>query len=229
MEVLRLWLGAELRRRWRAHVALALLIGVVGSVLLTVAAGARTTATAYDRFVNRQAIPTVEFDSLEPGAVEALRSLPAVEAAGAYAPMFAAPKREGVLAGQDFIVFAAADRQYGRTVDRPIVLRGRLPRADAVDEVAVNAAMTGCLPEHLPYVIAGVEAICKPEYNLYGVGATTGSAFQMLLVNGPSRDRVGIDYSYGCMGGATGFASGTSSSLCPSDSVGPQTPIRPLC
>jgi len=140
VEVLRLWLGAELRRRWRAHVALALLIGVVGSVLLTVAAGARTTASAYDRFVNRQAIPTVEFDSLEPGAVEALRSLPAVEAAGAYAPMFAAPKREGVLAGQDFIVFAAADRQYGRTVDRPIVLQGRLPRPDAVDEVAVNAA-----------------------------------------------------------------------------------------
>ena len=79
--------------------------------------------------------------------------------------------------------------------------------AATIEKIAVNAAMTGCLPEHLPFVIAGVEAICQPGYNLYGVGATTGSAFQMLMVNGPSRDRVGIDYSYGCMGGATGRGS----------------------
>ena len=78
-----------------------------------------------------------------------------------------------------------------------------------IEKIAVNAAMTGCRPEHLPFVIAGVEAICQPGYNLYGVGATTGSAFQMLMVNGPSRDRVGIDYSYGCMGGATGRGSRT--------------------
>ena len=81
--------------------------------------------------------------------------------------------------------------------------------AATVEKIAVNAAMTGCLPEHLPFVIAGVEAICQPGYNLYGVGATTGNAFQMLMVNGPSRDRVGIDYSYGCMGGATGRGSRT--------------------
>jgi hypothetical protein len=78
-----------------------------------------------------------------------------------------------------------------------------------IEKIAINAAMTGCLPEHLPYVIAGVQAICQPGYNLYGVGATTGSAFQMLMVNGPSRDRMGIDYSYGCMGGATGRGSRT--------------------
>ena len=46
MAVVRLWVGAELRRRWRLHLALALLIGVVGAVILTVGAGARTTASA---------------------------------------------------------------------------------------------------------------------------------------------------------------------------------------
>jgi hypothetical protein len=81
--------------------------------------------------------------------------------------------------------------------------------AATVEKIAVNAAMAGCAPEHLPFVIAGVEAICQPGYNLYGVGATTGSAFQMLMVNGPSRDRVGIDYGYSCMGGATGRGSRT--------------------
>ena len=81
--------------------------------------------------------------------------------------------------------------------------------AATVEKIAVNAAMAGCAAEHLPFVVAGVQAICRPGYNLYGVGATTGSAFQMLMVNGPSRDRVGIDYSYGCMGGATGRGSRT--------------------
>ncbi len=81
--------------------------------------------------------------------------------------------------------------------------------AASVEKIAINAAMAGCRPEHLPFVVAGVEAICEQGYNLYGVGATTGNAFQMLMVNGPSRDRMGIDYSYGCMGGATGRGSRT--------------------
>jgi hypothetical protein len=62
--------------------------------------------------------------------------------------------------------------------------------AATVEKIAVNAAMAGCAPEHVPFVIAGV-------------------AFQMLMVNGPSRDRVGIDYGYSCMGGATGRGSRT--------------------
>jgi hypothetical protein len=78
-----------------------------------------------------------------------------------------------------------------------------------VEKVAVNAVMAGCRPEHLPFVIAGVEAINQPGYNLYGVGATTGAAFQMVMVNGPSRDRIGVDYGYGCMGGSTGRGSRT--------------------
>jgi hypothetical protein len=92
-----------------------------------------------------------------------------------------------------------------------VIVEGMHPNGGTatVEKVAVNAVMAGCAPEHLPFVIAGVEAICKPGYNLYGVGATTGAAFQMLMVNGPSRDRMGIDYSYGCMGGSTGRGSRT--------------------
>jgi hypothetical protein len=138
VSLLRLWLGAELRRRWRTQVALALLVGVVGAAVLTVAAGARTTSSAYGRFLSRQAIPDVEFDSLKADARDGLAHLPGVRAAGAYAPLFAAPARQDAVPGQDAIVFAGADRSYGHTVDRPIVLRGRLPRSGAVDEVAVN-------------------------------------------------------------------------------------------
>src|SRR3954462_14527848 len=103
--MMRLWLGAELRRRWRLHVALALLIGVVGAVILTVAAGARTTASAYDRFVQRQAVPDVEMDSLPEDAHEAVVTLPGVKASSGYSVAFAAPFRENVSPGQDAVMF----------------------------------------------------------------------------------------------------------------------------
>lgn len=137
---MRLWLGAEWRARWRLHLVLALLVGIVGAVVLTIAAGARTTSSAYERFLHRQAIPEVEFDSQQPDAQQAIVALPGVLTSGAYSPLFAAPAREGVVAGQDFLMFAPADGNYGRTVDRPLVLEGRLPRPDAVEEVAINEA-----------------------------------------------------------------------------------------
>ena len=141
MSVLRLWLGAELRRRWRSQLLLAALVGAVGAAVLTVGAGARATSSAYDRFTSRQAVPDAEFDSLTPEARETVARLRGVRAAGAYAPLFAAPAREGVFPGQDFIVFAAADSSYGRTVDRPVVLGGRLPHEKAVDSLPGGLAM----------------------------------------------------------------------------------------
>jgi len=44
-------LKAELRSRWRAWAAIALLVGLAGGVVLTTAAGARRTDTAYARYL----------------------------------------------------------------------------------------------------------------------------------------------------------------------------------
>src|SRR5436305_953893 len=95
--LLRLWLGAEVRRHWRGHVALALIMGVVGAVALATGAGARATASSYDRFLTRQAVPDVEMDSLPPPARDAVAHLPDVKATGAYAALFAAPSRPDVV------------------------------------------------------------------------------------------------------------------------------------
>ena len=48
------WLAlrADLRQRWRALLSLALLLGLVGGVVLTAAAGARRTDTAYPRLLS---------------------------------------------------------------------------------------------------------------------------------------------------------------------------------
>jgi hypothetical protein len=86
-----------------------------------------------------------------------------------------------------------------------------------VELVAINAAMAGCEPAALPWVIAALEALSAPEWNAFGLTTTTSSVCPMLIANGPSRDRLGIDYRAGCMGGAGGRGSmtiGRAVALC---------------
>ncbi len=147
MGILRLWMGAELRRRWRVQVVLALLVGAVGTVILTVAAGARATSSSYARFLSKQAVSDVQFDNLPSKVLDGIARMPDVRAAAQYAPFFVAPNKQNAVPGQDFLMFAAVDAKYGRSVDRPIVLQGRMPRYGAVDEVAVNES--GAAAYHL--------------------------------------------------------------------------------
>src|SRR5262245_30830399 len=51
MGAARLWLGTDLRARWRAAIGLCLLTGVAVGASLTAAAGARRTESAYPRFL----------------------------------------------------------------------------------------------------------------------------------------------------------------------------------
>jgi hypothetical protein len=69
----------------------------------------------------------------------------------------------------------------------------------------------------LPFVLAALEALLVPEWNAFGLTTTTSSVFALPIVNGPSRDALGIDYRAGCMGGAGGRGSmtiGRAVSLC---------------
>jgi ABC-type antimicrobial peptide transport system permease subunit len=52
MATVRLWLRADTRQRWRALLGLALLLGLAGGVVLTAAAGAHRTDTAYPRLLS---------------------------------------------------------------------------------------------------------------------------------------------------------------------------------
>ena len=42
-----------------------------------------------------------------------------------------------------------------------------------VEKIAVNAVMAGCLPAYLPVLIAAVQAITEPEFNIHGLQTTT--------------------------------------------------------
>jgi len=69
-----------------------------------------------------------------------------------------------------------------------------------VEKVAINAVMAGCRPEYLPVVIAAVEAMCTDEFNIHGVSATTMGAAPVVIVNGPIRQRIGLNMRLGAMG-----------------------------
>lgn len=69
-----------------------------------------------------------------------------------------------------------------------------------VEKIAINAVMAGCKPEYLPVVIAAVEAVCTDEFNAHGVNATTMGASPVLVVNGPIRERIGMNMRLGALG-----------------------------
>ncbi len=69
-----------------------------------------------------------------------------------------------------------------------------------VEKVAINAVMAGCRPEYLPVVLAAVEAVCTDEFNIHGVNATTMGASPVLVVNGPIRQRIGMNMKQAALG-----------------------------
>src|SRR4029079_2622238 len=69
-----------------------------------------------------------------------------------------------------------------------------------VEKIAVNAVLAGCRPSYLPAVIAAVDAVCDPRFNLYAVNTTTCCATPALMINGPARAPLGIECGYSCLG-----------------------------
>src|SRR5262249_24111947 len=69
-----------------------------------------------------------------------------------------------------------------------------------VEKLAINAVMAGCLPEYLPVLIAAVEAVADPDFNLDGVQATTHPVAPLIVVNGPLARRLNINSGYNCFG-----------------------------
>jgi len=66
--------------------------------------------------------------------------------------------------------------------------------------VAANAVMAGCRPADFPVVLAALEAVQDPAYNLHGTLATTHPCAPMIMVNGPARTELGINGGHNCFG-----------------------------
>ncbi len=69
-----------------------------------------------------------------------------------------------------------------------------------VEKVAANAVMAGCEPSYFPVVLAAVQALLDPAFNLRGVQTTDENVAPLLVVNGPAAGRLGINAGWGALG-----------------------------
>jgi hypothetical protein len=73
-------------------------------------------------------------------------------------------------------------------------------REVTLEVLAINAVMAGCRPEYFPVIVAAVEAMLDPGFNLYGVQATTHPVAPLVIVNGPYARRIELHGGSGCFG-----------------------------
>jgi len=63
--------------------------------------------------------------------------------------------------------------------------------------IAVNAVMAGCRPEHMPLLLAMVKVLGNPSFRLASSGGSTHCFTSYLCVNGPLARQLGIDCGQG--------------------------------
>ena len=72
-----------------------------------------------------------------------------------------------------------------------------------VEKVAINAVMAGCKPEYLPIVLTAVEAACTDTFNIHGLLCTTFFSGPLVIVNGPTAARIGMNSGANVLGQGT--------------------------
>jgi ABC-type antimicrobial peptide transport system permease subunit len=174
---------ARLRERWRALVGLALLVGVASGAVMAAAIGARRTDTAYTRLLEatRADDAEVEYGGFDTPAfrafVDRLGRLPQVADLGVETTALLAPAMPGdpreYTFGTRFFSVASIDGRVGRTINRPLILTGRRPDPDRVDEIGVSENVArrwrlrpggtfrvrAVAPEQLQAMFTGVEVV----------------------------------------------------------------------
>jgi hypothetical protein len=87
-------------------------------------------------------------------------------------------------------------RDRGRIVATLAPRNGRA----TLEAIAVNAALAGAGPEHLPVIVAALRALAEPRFNLNAVQTTTHPCTPLLIVNGPVARRLGINAGPNALG-----------------------------
>ncbi len=183
----------ELRSRWLSWAVLVLLVALAGGVVLTAVAGARRTDSAYPRFlaVYRGSDALVGPAGNGTGGYDdALARLPSVAAIAPIVGLQVAPLEPGGRLDAAATVAAPLDSRYGRTLEIPRMLAGRLPSPDRPDEVAVDQIAAqdlhlrvgstlemGAVPD------AGPQHIRRLRERVVGVMVTRGSVVPVTVLD----------------------------------------------
>jgi ABC-type lipoprotein release transport system permease subunit len=141
---------ARLHARWRALLALAVLVGVASGAVLAAAIGADRTETAYQRLLESTRAEDVHvnvggFGEANPGFIDRLRRLPQVADMGMASVALMVPdmgpQPPRYSAMDRFAAIMSADGRAGWTVNRPLIVNGRRPDPERSDEVGLGESL----------------------------------------------------------------------------------------
>jgi hypothetical protein len=93
-------------------------------------------------------------------------------------------------------MLAFSDRRPTDTIGEVEPLKGLA----TLEKIAANAVMAGCRADYFPVVLAAVEAVLEPAFNLRGLQTTDENAAPLVVVNGPIAGALGINGSFGALG-----------------------------
>lgn len=120
----------QIRRRWPAAAALAVIVGLVFGTTLALVAGARRTDSAYERAqrAGRIADLDVALPSTDPEVQATLEDIPGVAAAVPVEFPFLVPAASDLYPFLDFLAITSHDERFLRDIDRLRLVAGRYPR-----------------------------------------------------------------------------------------------------
>lgn len=171
---------ADLRSRWRGWLSAACLLAVAGAVVLTTAAGARRTDTAYARLLRSSRGADVEIAPSGSGGHQNLGGLSNYYAAVARLPWVAlvAPTIgvSAVEAGHgnaSVLLKASTDARLGLVIERPKVTQGRMSDPARADEVVADRTLANQLHLHVGsvlHLLAGFDIAHATPLTVHVVG-----------------------------------------------------------
>ena len=88
----------------------------------------------------------------------------------------------------------------GRHPDDVVAILQPQRAAATIEKIAVNAVMAGCLPEYFPVVVAAIDAVADPTFEIGAMNVTTSCSSPVLIVNGPIRKKLDINDGWGLFG-----------------------------
>lgn len=83
--------------------------------------------------------------------------------------------------------------QTDRSPDEVLMVQEHLSRSCDVRHAAINAVMAGCKPEYFPVVLAAMDALDASAIARGGLLQSTTGQAEILIVNGPIRDKLGFN------------------------------------
>src|SRR5262245_8181423 len=163
-----LWARSDLRRRWPAVLALALLVALAAGSALAFVAGGRRAGSAVDRYQDATDAPEIQiFTGAEPSSelMTALHRVPGIARIERSDPVVVMPEPMAADQGQVLTIVAADDNPA--VIGHTMLIAGRYLEPGATDEILVNersARAFGLHPgQRVPLESIGCVASCRPK------------------------------------------------------------------